>query len=119
MLQACVRYQRLEALLQGQAPAGVLPPAPRAYVLDRIQQLAKGPCMSVFVWNAGGSHLHAPWTPDLPTDSALLLYLFCAYLEVGRASSGARSRSPLTLAVHHAPRSLTRAPIGLFRIMVP
>ena len=82
VLQAVVRYQRLEALLQGQAPQGVLPPAPRSYVLERIHQLAKGTCLASFVWNGGGPYLHGPWTPDLPTDSALLLYLFCAYLEV-------------------------------------
>ena len=77
-----MRYKQLEALLQGRAPAGLLPPAPAAYVLERITQLAKGSCLAAFVWNGGGPYLHAPWTSDLPTDSALLLYLFCAYLEV-------------------------------------
>ena len=77
-----MQYQRLEAILQGQAPAGLLPPAPQSYVLARVQQLAEGPCMSAFHWNGGGSFNNAPWTPDLPTDSALLLYLFSAYLEV-------------------------------------
>ena len=77
-----MQYQRLEAVLQGQAPAGLLPPAPQSYILARVQQLAEGPCMATFHWNGGGAFNSSLWTPDLPTDSALLLYLFSAYLEV-------------------------------------
>ena len=33
-------YQRLAALLAGEAPRGLLPPAPRGYVALRIRQLA-------------------------------------------------------------------------------
>ena len=33
------------------------------------------------MWNAGGEFQGRPWSPELPTDSALLLYLFAAYLE--------------------------------------
>ena len=36
-------YQRLAALLKGEAPRGLLPPAPRGYVATRLQQLAGAP----------------------------------------------------------------------------
>lgn len=42
--------------------------------------------MQAYVWNGGGEWGGRPWTPDLPTDSALLLYTFCAYLQVGDGS---------------------------------
>lgn len=37
--------------------------------------------MKEFNWNGGGEHAGRPWTPELPTDSALLYYLFAAFLE--------------------------------------
>ena len=39
-------------------------------------------CPGVFTWNGGGEWNSRPWSPDLPTDSALLLYTFAAYLQV-------------------------------------
>ena len=42
MHQAVEVYQRLAALLAGEAPRGLLPPAPRGYVALRIRQLAGG-----------------------------------------------------------------------------
>eukprot|EP00775_Hariotina_reticulata_P007375 gene7375-7585_t len=39
------------------------------------------PLVMAFNWNGGGEHAGRPWTPDLPTDSALLLYLFAAFLD--------------------------------------
>ena len=38
--QAVNRYQWLAALLKGEQPGGLLPPAPRGYVASRLQQLA-------------------------------------------------------------------------------
>ncbi len=38
--QAVEGYQRLAALLAGEAPRGLLPPAPRGYLPLRIRQLA-------------------------------------------------------------------------------
>ena len=38
--QAVEGYQRLAALLAGEAPSGLLPPAPRGYLALRIRQLA-------------------------------------------------------------------------------
>lgn len=40
ILQAVEVYQRLAALLAGEAPRGLLPPAPRGYAALRIRQLA-------------------------------------------------------------------------------
>lgn len=36
--------------------------------------------MGAFKWNSGGRWNNKPWTPELPTDSALVLYLFAAFL---------------------------------------
>lgn len=38
--QATNAYGRLSALLRGEAPAGLLPPTPQAYIVDRVQELA-------------------------------------------------------------------------------
>lgn len=55
---------------------------------------AEGSCMAAFEWNAGGEWGGKPWSAELPTDSALVFYLFACYLaapqwlfpvEVGRA----------------------------------
>ena len=42
--------------------------------------LANGSCMMDFKWNGGGSSNGKDWSSELPTDSALLLYLFAAFL---------------------------------------
>ena len=47
---------------------------------------AGGSCLNRFVWNGGGSWQGQPWTPDLPTDSALIFYIFAAYLEAPRCA---------------------------------
>ncbi len=64
--------------------------------LCRIQALAEGSCMPAFQWagggtwggngNGNGSSVFwggggRPWTPDLPTDSSLVLYLFSALVD--------------------------------------
>ena len=79
-LEALTRYQGLAALLRGEFPAGLLPPAPQGYIACRIRELARGPCVKAFRWNGGGAWAGKPWTANLPTDSALALYLFAAFL---------------------------------------
>ena len=81
-MQAIHKYQRLTDLLQGDQPRQLLPPTPRGYVVSRVRALAEGPCMAAFTWNNGGDWGHKPWTNELPTDSALVFYLFAAFLEV-------------------------------------
>ena len=36
--------------------------------------------MAAFEWAGGGEWGGKPWSPELPTDSALAFYLFAAYL---------------------------------------
>ena len=81
-LQAIHKYQRLGELLQGEQPRHLLPPTPRGYILSRVRALAEGPCVAAFTWNSGGDWAHKPWSNELPTDSALVFYLFAAFLEV-------------------------------------
>ena len=80
--QAVLQYQRLAALLRGDHPRGLLPPVPRGYIAFRLRDLAVGSCVGQFTWNSGGAWLGKPWSPELLTDSALVFYLFAAFLEV-------------------------------------
>lgn len=81
-LQAIHQYQQLLLLLQGEQPRHLLPACPQGYLIARVRALAEGPCMTAFTWNSGGGWSHKPWSNELPTDSALVLYLFSAFLEV-------------------------------------
>ena len=81
-MQAVNTYQRLHAFLNGDQPHYMMPTVPRGYMVKRLGELARGPCLGDFTWNGGGEWAGRPWTPDLPTDSALVLYTFCAYLQV-------------------------------------
>lgn len=56
---------------------------------------AEGTCMKEFTWNGGGTWQGRAWTPDLPTDAALLFYLFAAFLEAPRCA----------IVCHRPPRS--------------
>jgi hypothetical protein len=79
-LEASVAYQRLAALLRGEFPPNILPATPSGYLVARIHQLAEGHCMPAFTWNGGGEWKGKSWSPELPTDSALMFYLFASYL---------------------------------------
>jgi hypothetical protein len=84
-LDAINRYQSLATLLRGEFPPGLLPSTPHGYVAARIRQLAEGPCVKAYNWNKGGRWRGRQWSPDdLPTDSALLFYVFAAYLGAPR-----------------------------------
>jgi Cytochrome B561, N terminal len=48
---------------------------------------AEGTCVKEFTWNGGGVWQNRAWTPDLPTDAALLFYLFSAFLEAPRCAA--------------------------------
>lgn len=60
----------------------MLPPVPRGYIASRLHALAEGSCLADFNWNSGGSWQGKPWTTELLTDSALVFYLFAAFLKV-------------------------------------
>lgn len=83
-LQAIHRYQKLAEVLQGEQPRQLLPPTPKGYILARVRALAEGPCMTAFTWNSGGGWGHKPWSNELPTDSAVVFFLFAACLEVSK-----------------------------------
>uniref|UniRef100_A0A8C5K4L5 Transmembrane protein 209 n=1 Tax=Jaculus jaculus TaxID=51337 RepID=A0A8C5K4L5_JACJA len=44
-------------------------------------KLSQGGCMSSFRWNRGGDFKGRKWDTDLPTDSAIIMHVFCTYLD--------------------------------------
>uniref|UniRef100_A0A8D2M6W8 Transmembrane protein 209 n=1 Tax=Zonotrichia albicollis TaxID=44394 RepID=A0A8D2M6W8_ZONAL len=46
-----------------------------------IAELSQGGCMSSFRWNGGGDFKGRKWDTDLPTDSSILMHVFCTYLD--------------------------------------
>ncbi|XP_043702477.1 transmembrane protein 209 [Telopea speciosissima] len=90
VLQECVdaitEHQRLHALMKGEWVKGLLPQTSvRAdYMVQRIRELAEGTCLKNYEYLGSGEvydKVNKKWTLELPTDSHLLLYLFCAFLE--------------------------------------
>ncbi|XP_062435969.1 transmembrane protein 209 isoform X3 [Rhea pennata] len=51
------------------------------YLVERIKELSQGGCMSSFRWNRGGDFKGRKWDADLPTDCAILMHIFCTYLD--------------------------------------
>ncbi|XP_052029338.1 transmembrane protein 209 isoform X2 [Apodemus sylvaticus] len=51
------------------------------YLSERIKELSQGGCMSSFRWNRGGDFKGRKWDTDLPTDSAIIMHVFCTYLD--------------------------------------
>ncbi|CAG5115535.1 unnamed protein product, partial [Candidula unifasciata] len=49
------------------------------YLRNRIKDLNTG-SMSAFTWDRGGNY-GKPWGEHLPTDAALVMHLFCCYLD--------------------------------------
>uniref|UniRef100_A0A8C6KKS7 Transmembrane protein 209 n=1 Tax=Nothobranchius furzeri TaxID=105023 RepID=A0A8C6KKS7_NOTFU len=47
----------------------------------QIGELAHSGCMSSFRWNGGGDLKNRKWDTDLPTDCAILMHMFCTYLD--------------------------------------
>ncbi|KAI3705454.1 hypothetical protein L1987_75692 [Smallanthus sonchifolius] len=70
--------------MQAQNPSipGLLPQSHiRAdYTVQRIRELAAGTCVKNFEYITSRNNSSKKWT-EVPTDSHLLLYLFCAFLE--------------------------------------
>ncbi|XP_048739660.2 transmembrane protein 209-like isoform X2 [Ostrea edulis] len=50
------------------------------YLVKRIRDLGKDGCMSEFCWNSGGDY-GKDWGEHLPTDAALVMHLFCTYMD--------------------------------------
>ncbi|XP_053572356.1 transmembrane protein 209 isoform X2 [Bombina bombina] len=51
------------------------------YLFERIKELSHGGCMSSFRWNSGGEFKGRKWDTDLPTDSSIIMHVFCTYLD--------------------------------------
>lgn len=90
IMQDCVdaiaEHQRLQALVKGEWVKGLLPQSSvRAdYSVQRIRELAEGTCLKNYEYLGSGEvydKKNKKWTLELPSDSHLLLYLFCAFLE--------------------------------------
>jgi hypothetical protein len=62
----------------------------RDYILQRIRKLGGGTFMVAFQWKNGGDWISngtlRAWTSDLPTDSELLMHIFCTFLDEQLAS---------------------------------
>ncbi|XP_038895668.1 transmembrane protein 209 [Benincasa hispida] len=89
-MQECVNaiteHQKLLALMKGEWVKGLLPQSSiRAdYTVQRIKELSEGTCLKNYEYLGTGEvydKKNKKWTLELPTDSHLLLYLFCAFLE--------------------------------------
>ncbi|CAK8575935.1 unnamed protein product [Lathyrus sativus] len=90
IMQDCVdaitEHQRLQALVKGEWVKGLLPQSSvRAdYTVQRIRELAEGTCLKNYEYLGSGEvydKKNKKWTLELPSDSHLLLHLFCAFLE--------------------------------------
>ncbi|KAL2488853.1 Cytochrome [Forsythia ovata] len=112
-IDAITEHQRLHALMKGECIKGLLPQSSvRAdYTVQRIRELAEGTCLKNYEYLGSGEvydKVNKKWTFELPSDSHLLLYLFCALLEYPNwmlhvdptAYAGAQSsKNPLFLGI--------------------
>ncbi|KAK4441159.1 Transmembrane protein [Sesamum alatum] len=85
-IDAITEHQRLHALMKGEWGKGLLPQSSvRAdYTVQRIRKLAEGTCLKNYEYLGNGEpydKVNKKWSLELPSDSHLLLYLFCAFLE--------------------------------------
>lgn len=85
-IDAITEHQRLHALMKGEWVKGLLPQSSvRAdYMVQRIRELADGTCVKNYEYLSNREvydKVNKKWMLGLPTDSHLLLYLFCAFLE--------------------------------------
>lgn len=85
-IDAITEHQRLHALMKGEWVKGLLPQSSvRAdYMVQRIRELADGTCVKNYEYLSNREvydKVNKKWMLELPTDSHLLWYLFCAFLE--------------------------------------
>lgn len=50
------------------------------YLVQRLIELAHTGCLSEFDWNKGGSFKLKEWGDFLPTDSNIIMHIFCTYM---------------------------------------
>ncbi|CAN1226867.1 hypothetical protein LINGRAPRIM_LOCUS1118 [Linum grandiflorum] len=112
-LDAITEHQKLRALMKGEWGKGLLPYSNvrEDHMVQRIRELAEGTCVKNYEYTGTGEAYDAKSkkrTLDLPTDSHLLLYLFCAFVEHPKwmlhvdpssHAGGQSSKNPLFLGV--------------------
>lgn len=113
VIQECIdvitEHQKLLALVKGEWAKGLLPQSSIRgdYTVQRIRELAVGTCVKNFEYITNRDKLNKKWN-EVPTDSHLLAYLFCAFLEHPKwmlhvdpsSHAGAQSsKNPLFLGV--------------------
>jgi len=68
------------------------------YVRQRLLDLARGPCVSLYKWDGGAAPgSAAPWTNAFPTDAELLVHVFATFLDLvlpPPADSAAKAPAP-------------------------
>jgi len=81
---------KVQKRLQLELNMNVLGCSSREYLIQRIKELATGSCMATFKWNGGGKWKSKEWTSELPTDSQIVIHLFCVYMDtqLPRSPSG-------------------------------
>ncbi|XP_025425503.1 transmembrane protein 209 [Sipha flava] len=55
--------------------------ANQEYLVQRIRELAKGPCLTEYRWNSGGTFKGKEWNNELPSDAVLVMHLLATYLD--------------------------------------
>ncbi|CAH9109001.1 unnamed protein product [Cuscuta epithymum] len=82
-INAITEHQRLLTLMKGEWGKGLLTQSTvrAGYTVRRIRDLAEGSCVKKYEYLGEIYDNSKKWTSDVPTDSHLLLYLFCAFLE--------------------------------------
>ncbi|KAL4221292.1 hypothetical protein ACF0H5_019555 [Mactra antiquata] len=53
------------------------------YLVKRIRELGSDGCISEYIWNSGGTGglYGKKWEESLPSDAALVMHMFCTYLD--------------------------------------
>ncbi|XP_065865584.1 uncharacterized protein [Euphorbia lathyris] len=76
-LNAITEHERLHTLIKGEWVKGLLSHSniPDGYMVQRIRELAEGACLKKYEYMRSGDV-----SCHLPTDSHLLMYLFCVFL---------------------------------------
>jgi hypothetical protein len=64
-----------------------IPNCNRKYLLERLESLSSGGYLPKFKWNSGGDFNGHSWNEkDFPTDSQIILHLFCKYFDLSLPS---------------------------------
>jgi len=72
---------KVQKRIQLEYHMNVLGCSSREYLIQRIKELANGSCMATFKWNGGGKWKNKEWTSELPTDSQIVIHLFCVFMD--------------------------------------